>query len=57
MVVTEVAAEKVALLPKLNLLRLKKMLLMKKKIIILSCQPNPAIWILENLAFLRLICL
>jgi hypothetical protein len=26
-------------------------------IIILSCHPNPAIWIFENLPFLKLICL
>ena len=57
MVVTEVAAEEGALLPKLNMLTLKKMLLMKKKIIILSCQPNPVTWTLENLPFLRLIWL
>ena len=28
----------------------------KRKIITLSCQPNPATWTLENLLFLRLIC-
>ena len=49
---------KVHLLPKLNRLTSRKMMLMmKKKIITLSCQPNPATWTLENLPFLRLICL
>jgi hypothetical protein len=58
LVVTGGLLTKVHLLPKLSRLSTKKMMLMKKrKIIAFSCQPNRVTWTLENLLFLRLICL
>jgi hypothetical protein len=58
MVVTEVAAEEGAPAAEAEYADIEEDVVdEERKIIILSCQPNPVTWTLENLPFLRLICL